>query len=222
MKDRKKAFDEMKARWLMKGLDDISAECRRRGPGSTFEMGCPFCGASYALVMTCDEYTAAGECISCDYPVHVKWDHRKENENNVSQIRISGHSGYVLSNDYEYSDMLIITDHSIEYQCKPYEPSFVNPIQNWSYSTISREFAELFRLAADAVHEVFRRDPKCPCTDLPVTDFTVIYRDGSTVRHHYSVRPDEFSECFVIIKKMVPSCEPVPWVLMTSEDYSAR
>ena len=40
----------------------------------------------------------------------------------AAQIIISGRSGYV-EDDEEYSDTLSITDHSIEYECTPCQPS---------------------------------------------------------------------------------------------------
>ena len=144
-----------------------------------------------------------------------------ENLQKAKQITISGESGYVPATE-EYKDTLIITDHSIDYECNPYEPWKMNPVQKWSYSTNSFAFKKLFELAADALHAVFLRDPQCPGTDLPFMYFTVTYEDGKTVKKTYSVNPDEFSGCFDLVKKMVPPSELIPGVLQTSEDYQQR
>ena len=139
----------------------------------------------------------------------------------VVRIEIFGESGYVTA-DEEYTDALIITDHSIEYECKPYEPSDVNPIQKWSYRSNSPAFKRLFSLTITAIQEIFRRDPQCPGTDMPVTTFVLTHSDNKTTKNMYMVNPNEFRECFSILKKMVPPCELVPWVLQTSDDYRKK
>ena len=137
------------------------------------------------------------------------------------QIKISGESGYV--NDEEvYKDTLIITDHSIEYECKPNINSEMNPVQSWSYTTNSPAFKKLFELGVVATHEIFARDPQCPGTDMPVTRFQVTYSNKEIAKKVYMVNSNEFSECFSILKKMVPPCELMPSVLQTFEDYKKR
>ena len=76
-----------------------------------------------------------------------------DNLQKVKQITISG---YVPATE-EYKDTLVISDHSIDYECNPYEPWKMNPVQKWSYSTNSFAFKKLFELAADALHVVFLR-----------------------------------------------------------------
>ena len=34
----------------------------------------------------------------------------------------------------EYKDTLVITNHSIDYECSPYEPWKMNPVQKWAYT----------------------------------------------------------------------------------------
>ena len=152
----------------------------------------------------------------------IKGEIRKRNgkaRDDIAKIMISGESGYV-SVEEEYRDTLSITDHSIEYECNPYQPSYLNPIQRWSYATNSSNFKRLFNLALKSTREIFTRDPECPGTDMPVTRFHVTYYNNETIKKVYMADSDEFSECFSILKKMVPPCELVPWVLKTSEDYN--
>lgn len=87
------------------------------------------------------------------------------------------------------------------------------------YTTNSEAFVRLFELVIEAIGEVFERNPECPGTDMPVTKFSVIFNSNKTVEKTYMADPDEFSECFSILKKMVPPSELMPWVLRTSEDY---
>lgn len=135
-----------------------------------------------------------------------------------AKIIISGRSGYVGIEE-EYSDTLSITDDSIEYECSPYQPSYMNPVQKWSYTTNSPAFRKLFEDALKATREIFERDPECPGTDMPETIFTVTYHNGETIKKVYLVSHNEFSYCYSVLKKMVPPCELMPWVLKTSEDY---
>ena len=134
------------------------------------------------------------------------------------QIRITGRSGYVSAEE-EYKDVLTITDHSIEYECTPYEPWKMNPNQKWSFTTNSIAFGKLFELVADAVIEVFHRNPECPGTDMPETGFMISFSNGKSVHKSYLVGSDEFRDCFDLVKKMIPGCELMPGVLKTSEDY---
>lgn len=138
--------------------------------------------------------------------------------NNVVQIKISGESGYVPA-EKEYSDVLIITDHSIEYDCKPFQPCEMNPVQHWLYKTNSPRFTRFFNHAVSAVHKIFERDPKCTGTDMPVTKFSVTYQNKKSVNRTYMVSSEEFKECFSIIRMMVPILELIPHVLQKYEDF---
>lgn len=137
------------------------------------------------------------------------------------QIRISGTSGYVPE-EIAYNDTLIITDHSIECDCHPYIPWKMNPNQKWCFTTDSITFIKLFELAAEAVLEIFRRDPKCSCTDTPKTRFDITFSNGKSISKRYLTGTNEFKECFDIIRMMIPGCELMPGVLKTYEDYDKR
>lgn len=115
-------------------------------------------------------------------------------------------TGYIVNHKPDYRDLI----------------SEMNPVQKWSYTTNSLAFRKLFELAVRAVDEIFVRDPQYPGTDMPVTGFEVFFENGDYTEKTYMVRPDEFSACFAILKKMVPNCELIPWTLQTSEDYEKK
>ena len=54
------------------------------------------------------------------------------------------------------------------------------------------------------------------------TSFALFDENGKVEQKLYLVRSDMFAECFSLIKKMVPECELMPWVLKTSEDYEKK
>ena len=127
-----------------------------------------------------------------------------------------------MDTESEYSDTLVITDHSIEYDCHPYEPWKMNPNRKWSFNTDSFAFRKLFEHLVDSIKDIYRRDPKCPGTDMSMTDFTIKYSDGHTASKAYFAFKNEFSDCFDIIKTMVPPCELMPSLLEISDDCEAR
>lgn len=208
--------DELLFHWVTNGLDAISLECRKRSFKDNFKMDCPFCLSKNSLEICCDEYTAAGQCATCGNPVHIKWDQRSKNTDGVKQIRMEGISGYVPP-DYEYRDILTITDHSIEYQCTPSEPSEKNPVQYWSYTTVNTEFAKNFELAVDAVYEALDCDLRNHLTDLPSILFQLTLHNGKIIQKRFEAARSEFNKCKSVIKKLVPNSEPIPWVLKTEE-----
>ncbi len=81
-------------------------------------------------------------------------------------------------------------------------------------------FQKRFSEAAAAVEEILHWDEEPFVTDLGVTTFTVTYADKTKATRDFILPGDDFKECFAIIKQMVPGCEYIPAVLLTSEDYS--
>lgn len=130
----------------------------------------------------------------------------------VVKIQITSISGFVPAEE-GYSDVLTITEHSIEYRSEPYEPSDLNPLQIWSYTTNSLAFKNLYNLVVPSIHEIFKRDPQCPGTDMPVTRFCVTYQNKKSIEKVYMVNRNEFSSCFSTIRRMIPACELIPWAL---------
>ncbi len=56
--------------------------------------------------------------------------------------------------------------------------------------------------------------------DIGETTFSVAYSDKTRRQRKFFLSGDSFKECFDIIKQMVPGCEYIPAVLLTSDDYS--
>lgn len=135
----------------------------------------------------------------------------------VSRIVIKGESGYGPV-DKAYSDKVTIDRDSIQYKYKPTIESEVNVTRKWSYKTTSPIFQNLFKEVSEAVEAILNWDEIPFCTDLGVTTFVVTYTDKTKSERNYILPNDDFKECFAIIKQMVPTCEYIPAVLLTSED----
>lgn len=136
----------------------------------------------------------------------------------VSRIVMKGKSGYGPV-DEVYSDKVIIDRDSIQYEYKPMIESEVNVTQKWSYKTMSPIFQNLFKEVSEAVEAILNWDKIPFYTDFNVTTFVITYTDKTNSVQNYILPSDDFKECFAIIKQMVPACEYIPVVLLTSEDY---
>ena len=136
----------------------------------------------------------------------------------IIRITIKGGSGYGPI-DEAYSDKVTIDRDSIRYEYKPVVESEINTPRKWSYKTSSPIYQKLFREAAAAVEGILNWEEEPFVTDLGVTIFTVTYTDKTKATRDFILPGDAFKECFAIIKQMVPGCEYVPAVLLTSEDY---
>lgn len=137
----------------------------------------------------------------------------------IIRIIIKGESGYGPV-DEAYSDKVTIERDSIRYEYKPVVESEINPPRRWSYKTTSPIYQKRFREAATAVEAILSWEEEPFVTDLGVTTFTLTYADKTKATRDFILPGDDFKECFAIIKQMVPGCEYVPAVLLTSEDYS--
>ena len=137
----------------------------------------------------------------------------------IIRIIIKGESGYGPV-DEAYSDKVTIERDSIRYEYKPVVESEINPPRRWSYKTTSQIYQKRFREAATAVEAILSWEEEPFVTDLCVTTFTLTYADKTKATRDFILPGDDFKECFAIIKQMVPGCEYVPAVLLTSEDYS--
>lgn len=137
----------------------------------------------------------------------------------IIRITIMGRSGNGPI-DETYRDKVTIDRDSIRYEYKPGEESGINPLRKWSYKTSSPIFQKLFGEAAAAVEDIFIWGQEPFVTDLGVTAFTITYADKTRARRDFILPGDDFKECFDIIRQMVPGCEYMPAVLLTSEDYA--
>ena len=136
----------------------------------------------------------------------------------IIRITIKSESGYCCVEEV-YSDKITITKDSIRYEYNPMIESEKNVHRKWSYKTTSPIFQKLFKEVALAVEAILSWEEMLLVADSGSTTFTVIYDDKSKQTREFTLSGDEFKECFSIIKQMVPGCEYVPAVLLTSEDY---
>lgn len=136
----------------------------------------------------------------------------------IAKIVIKGCSGY---GPYEeaYEDKLTMTATSIAYEYKPLCVSEENPVRKWSYKSTSHQFGMLFSRIAGFMPSVLEPKIEAHCCDVGMIDFTVTYEDKSKKRKTYWCTGDEFREVFMLIKKLVPSVERTPEVIMVSDDY---
>ena len=137
----------------------------------------------------------------------------------IIRIIIKGESGYGPV-DEAFTDKVTIDLDSIRYEYKPVVESKINVPRKWSYKTSSPIFQKRFKEVADSVETILHWEEKPFVTDIGVTTFVVIYADKTKSTREFFLPGDDFKECFTIIKQMVPGCEYVPAVLLTSEDYS--
>ena len=136
----------------------------------------------------------------------------------IIRITIKSESGYCCVEEV-YSDKITITKDSIRYEYNPMIESDKNVHRKWSYKTTSPIFQKLFKEAALAVEPILSWEEMIFVADSGNTTFTVTYDDKTKKTRDFFLSGDEFKECFSIIKQMVPGCEYVPAVLLTSEDY---
>ena len=137
----------------------------------------------------------------------------------IIRITIKGGSGYGQV-DEAYSDKVTVDLDSIKYEYKPVLESEINVPRKWVYKTTSPIFQKLFSEAAAGVENILHWDEEPFVTDLGVTTFSVTYADKTKATRDFILPGDDFKECFAIIKQMVPGCEYIPAVLLTSEDYA--
>ncbi len=136
----------------------------------------------------------------------------------IMKITIKDTSGYYCAED-AYSDRISITKDSIQYEYKPWMESEKNTFRKWSYKTTSSVFQNHFKDVAVAVEEILGREEVPFVLDIGAISFTVTYDDKMKRTRQFYLPSDEFEKCFSIIKQMIPGCESIPIVLMTSEDY---
>ena len=135
----------------------------------------------------------------------------------VVRITIKGSSGYGPY-DAAYEDKVTIRSDTIRYEYIPKVQSSKNMPRKWSYRTTSPMFFELFQNAASAVEEILNRIDEDLAYDVGEISFSGQYSDKTRTHREFFLPSDDFKDCFMIIKHMVPSCEEVPEVLQTSDD----
>lgn len=130
----------------------------------------------------------------------------------IFRIQIRGCSGY-CSGDMAYDDVLTLTHNEIRYEYKPVIESNFNPARKWKYQTNSPEFRSVFNRVAEMMPDILHAEQTFLCYDIGMIDFTVTYEDKTRKHIRYWCTSDEFSDCFALIKKLVPFFETIPSVL---------
>ena len=130
----------------------------------------------------------------------------------IVKITIKGCSGY-CSYDAAYDDKLVLTPSSISYDYVPLHESESNFTRKWSYKTNSHIFKVSFENVASMMPSILSAKETFLCTDVGMIDFTVTYADKTRKHICYWCTGNNFSNCFSIIKNLVPSYEFMPEVL---------
>ncbi len=138
--------------------------------------------------------------------------------NDVIRIVLKGSSGYCCV-DEAYEDKITITPSSISYEYKPVIATELNIARKWSYRTTSPVFSAVYEKVRKMMPDILDPGEVCHCTDVGGIEFIVTYSDKSKRSQLYFCDSDNFIECFRLIKQMVPTCEYVPAVLLTSDDF---
>lgn len=135
----------------------------------------------------------------------------------MESIVIKGESGF-CSIDEAYSDAVTITPNWINYKYMPCEMSEHNLPTTWAYLPSGLGYRALFDEVATEVADILERDEEPFVSDIGATTFTVTYSNGKKTQREFRLPSDDFARCFALVKKMVPSEEAVPRVLLTSDD----
>ena len=136
----------------------------------------------------------------------------------ITKIVIKGASGYCCS-DEAYNDKLSITSDSIVYEYIPLLASELNPKRKWSYKTDSPLFKVLYSSVVEMLPRYLEKDIEHFCTDVGGIEFIVTYSDKTKYKNIFWVSGDDFVDLFRVIKRMIPTTEYTPAVLLTSEDF---
>ena len=114
---------------------------------------------------------------------------------------------------YEY--VSVIEKTRIDYQ---EESQFETLEKKWSYKTNSPIFKSIYDEIVQMVPDIVERNPAF-CTDIGGMKFIITYSDNSKIERIFFTNRDYFKDWFAIIKKLVPTTEQIPDVLLTSDDY---
>lgn len=114
---------------------------------------------------------------------------------------------------YEY--VSVIEKTRIDYQ---EESQFETLEKKWSYKTNSPIFKSIYDVIVQMVPDIVERNPAF-CTDIGGMKFIITYSDNSKIERIFFTNRDYFKDWFAIIKKLVPTTELIPDVLLTSDDY---
>lgn len=141
--------------------------------------------------------------------------------NGITKVTIKGESGYGPA-DETYKDRVTVEANKISYEYLPVVESEINPMRKWLYKTTSPVYEKLFNDLVEVMPSIINRNINDFCLDIGAIEIIVSYADKTKWKQTFFLPGDRFKECFAIIKQMVPSCEYVPAVLLTKEDYDKQ
>ena len=130
----------------------------------------------------------------------------------VLRVLIKGNSGYGPI-DEAYKDKLTIERSGIRYDYVPLIPSEGNLPLKWSYRTTNPKFECQFCRLAELMPDILDMPDERGVTDVGSIEFSVTYVDGSKSKRLFWLTAESFTECFAIVRRMLPSFEDVPHVL---------
>ena len=136
--------------------------------------------------------------------------------NEIIKVVIKGASGFCCE-DEAYHDRLVITPEGLNYEYIPLVESDINPKRKWKYTTTSPVYRETYRRIAEMIPGIIQSETVEECTDIGGIEFQITYSDKNKVKKLFWVQGDYFTDLFNLIKKIVPECEYIPAVLLTSE-----
>ena len=110
---------------------------------------------------------------------------------------------------YEY--VSVIEKTRIDYQ---EESQFETLEKKWSYKTNSPIFKSIYDEIVQMVPDIVERNPAF-CTDIGGMKFIITYSDNSKIERIFFTNRDYFKDWFAIVKKLVPTTEQIPDVLLT-------
>ena len=96
-----------------------------------------------------------------------------------------------------------------------------NPnLKLWKKSGVNSPiFKSIYDEIVQMVPDIVEMDPPF-CTDIGGMKFVITYSDKSKIERIFFTNRDYFKDWFSIIKKLVPTTEQIPDVLLTSDDYA--
>jgi hypothetical protein len=133
-------------------------------------------------------------------------------------VVIKGSSGF-CSIDDAYEDKITLTRQFISYKFKPEIESEANPSIKWNYKTNSSSFKIVFDEISKMIHNYIGENFYESYTCIGGIEFNVTYSDKTKMKKIYFLPGDSFKELFISIRKLIPTCEKIPQVLLISEDY---
>lgn len=135
----------------------------------------------------------------------------------IIKVIIKGESGFGPV-DTAYKDRLEITKNAISYEFCPGKENNTDVLHRWSYKTDSLVFARIFEEIVEMLPRYLDSDEKLMCSDMGSTTITVVYEDKTRRTESYYCPTGFFRDLYLKIRLLIPYTEPIPNVILLSED----